>query len=156
MQVLTALASILGIEVNVLIDRLRKNAMAWSAVGLFAVIALASLLVAAHTALVGWIGPIWAPLLIAGAALLVALVIFAVVRIMEGIARREEAQRRRAAETTALATTAAITALPMLLKSPLVRNIGLPLGGALAVLYFLSRSERSGGAKPDPGAKPGE
>ena len=95
MQVLTALASILGIEVNVLIDRLRKNAMAWSAVGLFAVIALAFLLVAAHTALVGWIGPIWAPLLIAGVSLLVALVVFVIIRIIENIAAREEETMRR-------------------------------------------------------------
>lgn len=145
MQLLSALASILGIEVNELIGRLRKNAVAWSVIGLFGVIALAFLLVAAHTALAGWIGPIWAPLVIAGVALAVALVIVIVIRIMESIAAREEAQRRRAAETTALATTAAITALPMLLKSPLVRNVGLPLGAALAALYFLSRAEGRGG-----------
>lgn len=149
MQLLATLASILGIEVNELIDRFRRNAVAWSVIGLFGMITLAFLLVAAHTALAGWIGPIWAPLLIAGVALLVAVVIFVVIRIMEGIAAREEAQRRRAAETTALATTAAMTALPMMLKSPLVRNVGLPLGGALAALYFLSRSGKSSDNKPD-------
>lgn len=142
MQLLTALASILGIEVTELINRLRKDAMAWLVIGLFGLVALAFLLVAAHTALVGWIGPIWAPLLIAGVSLAIALLIFIVVRIIESIAARKEAQRRRAAETTALATTAAITALPMLLKSPLLRNVGLPLGGALAALYFLSKAER--------------
>ena len=148
MQLLTALASILGIEVTVLIDRLRKNAVAWAAIGGFGLIALTFLLVAAHTALVDQVGPLWAPLIIAGAALLVALVIFIVMRVREGMARREQAQRRRATETTALATTAAITALPMLLKSPLVRNIGLPLGGALAVLYFLSRADRADDTGP--------
>src|SRR5690606_29236109 len=101
------------------------------------------------TALVGWIGPLWAPVLIAGVALVSALVIYIVMRVMAGNARREEAQRRRATETTALATTAAITALPMLLKSPLVRNIGLPLGAALVAFYLLSRSGRSGDPKPD-------
>ena len=149
MQLLATLASILGIEVNELIDRLRKNAVSWSVIGLFGVIGLAFLLVALHTALVGWIGPIWAPLLIAGVSLLVALVTFVVIRVIGTISAREEAQRRRAAETTALATTAAITALPMVLKSPLMRNIGLPLGGALAALYFLSRPGNRGGTKPE-------
>lgn len=142
MQLLAALASILGIEVNQLLDRLRKDAVAWAAIGLSGIIALAFLLVAAHAALAGWIGPIWAPLLIAGVALAIALVILAVMRITDGVAAREEAQRRHAAETTAVATTAAMAALPTLLKSPLVRNVGLPLGGALAAMYFLSRRDK--------------
>lgn len=149
MQLLVALASILGIEVNQLLDRLRKDAAAWATIGLFAVIALAFLLVAAHTALVGWIGPIWAPLLIAGVALVIALIIYTVIRISDGIAARQAAERRHAAETTAVATTAAMAALPALLKSPLVRNIGLPLGGALAAMYFLSRSNGRDGDKSD-------
>jgi len=149
MELLTSLASLLGIEVQELIERFRKNAVSWSVIGFFGLIGIVFLLVALHTALVGWIGPIWAPLLIAGVALVIALVVFVIIRIIENIAAREEAQRRRAAETTALATTAAITALPMVLKSPLMRSIGLPLGGALAALYFLSRpSGRNGGNKP--------
>jgi hypothetical protein len=39
-------------------------------------------------------------------------------------------------------TTAAITAVPMLIKSPLLRTIGIPIGGALAAAYFLARRKR--------------
>lgn len=145
MHLLLPLASILGIEVDELIDRFRKNAIAWSAIGLFVLIGLAFLLVAAHTALVAWIGPLWAPLLIAAVALLIALSIYLVLRIIDAISSRREAQRRHSAETTALVTTAAITALPMMMKSPLMRTIGLPVGGALAALYLLSKpGERTG------------
>jgi hypothetical protein len=145
MHLLLPLASILGIEVDALIANLRKNAIAWGAIGLFALIGLAFLLVAAHLALSDWLGPIGSALSIAGAALLVALAIFAVIRITDEIAKRRETQRRHSAETTALVTTAAITALPMLMKSPLMRTVGLPLGGALAALYFLSKpGERTG------------
>lgn len=149
MHLLPSLAAILGIEVDELVDNARKSAIAWSAIGLFGLIGLAFLLVAAHTALVDWIGPIWAPLSIAGLSLLAALAIYISIRIMDDIAKRREAQRRHSAETTALVTTAAITALPMVMKSPLMRNIGLPLGGALAALYLLSRPGERTGRKSD-------
>ncbi len=120
-------------------ERMQRNAMVWSAIALFLVIALVFLLVAAHTGLTYWVGPVWAPLIIAGAALIVAAIVYIVARIAHDIAHRREAQRREAAESTALITTAAITALPMLLNSPLMKTIGLPLGGALAAAFFLSR-----------------
>lgn len=149
MHLLLPLAAILGIEVDELVDNARKNAIAWGAIGLFGLVSLAFLLVAAHTALVDWIGPIWAPLLIAGLSLLAALAIYISLRIMDDIAKRREAQRRHSAEATALVTTAAITALPMVMKSPLMRNIGLPLGGALAALYLLSKPGERTNRKPD-------
>ena len=138
MNLLFTLASILGVEVDELIERLKKNAIAWSAVALFALIGLAFLLVALHTALVGWIGPIWAPLAIAGGALLVAFAIFLVVKIADDIASRRSAERRHSSERTALVTTAAISALPLLMKSDLMRKVGIPIGGALAAAYLLT------------------
>lgn len=142
MHLLLPLASILGIEVDALAGRLRRGAIAWGAIALLALIGVTFLLVAAYTALVARIGPLWAPLAIAGVALLLAAAIYIGIRITSAIARRRQAQRRHSAETTALATTAAFTALPMLLKSPLMRNIGLPVGGALAALFFLTRGDR--------------
>jgi hypothetical protein len=145
MHLLLPLASILGIEVDELIANFRKNALAWGAIGLFALIGLAFLLVATHLALSDWLGPIGSALSIAGASLLVALGIFLAIRVTADIAKRREAQRRHSAEKTALVTTAAITALPMVMKSPLMRTVGIPLGGALAALYFLSKpGERTG------------
>ena len=139
MNLLLPLASLLGIEVEDLLDRIKQNAIAWSAMAFFALIGAVFLLVALYTGMVDWLGPIWGPLAIAGGALVVALGIFIGIRIAAGIAARREAERRHSAEKTALVTTAAITAVPMLLKSPLMKQIGLPVGGALAALYLLSK-----------------
>ena len=146
MHLLLPLASILGIEVEDLLDRFKQNAIAWLAIAFFALVGVVFALVALHTATVDWLGPIWGPLAIAGGALVIALGIFVGIRIAAGIVAKREAQRRHSAEKTALVTTAAITAVPMLLKSPIMKQIGLPVGGALAALYLLSKP---GGHKDD-------
>jgi hypothetical protein len=103
-------------------------------------IALVFGLIAAHTALALWIGPVYAPLIIAAASALMAVAVYLVSNAVAEVAHRREVQRRRSAETTALVTTATVTALPILMKSPLMRQIGLPIGGALAALYLLSKA----------------
>lgn len=149
MHLLLPLASILGIEAEDLLARLRQNTIAWTAIGLFALIGVAFLLVAANVALSDWLGPVWAPLAIAAAALVIALGIYLTIRITAAVAAKRDARRRHAAERTALVTTAAITAVPMLLKSPLMRTIGIPLGGALAAAYFLSRPSGDSSERQD-------
>jgi hypothetical protein len=149
LNLLYPVLSLLGIEAGEITERLKKNAGLWAAIGVFALIALAFALVGANAALTLWIGPVWAPLLMAGAAGLIALAIYAVSRITAEIAHRKEVQRRRSAETTALVTTATVTALPLLLKSPLMKSIGLPLGGALAALFLLSKSGNRSSHKTD-------
>ena len=140
MQFLLPLASILGIEVDELVGRLKKNAIAWSAVALFGLIGLAFLLVAiGNAAALAW-GPIVGPLVIAIGAIVIALAIWATMAIIEGVARRKAAQRRHSQEKTALVTTAALTALPIVLQSPLMRKVGIPVGGALAAAFLLSKS----------------
>jgi hypothetical protein len=142
MHLLLPLASLLGLEAEDLLDRIRQNAIAWAAVALLLLIAAAFLLVAANVALGDWLGPVLAPLMIAGVALLLALLIYLVLRLRRSLTRRRDAKRRHAAERTAMMTTAAITAVPMLIKSPLLRTIGIPIGGALAAAYFLARRKR--------------
>ena len=115
-----------------LVERVKKNAALWVAIGLFGVIALVFALIAAHTALSLWVGPVYEPLIIAAASTFAAAAIYLVSHLIAEIAHRREVQRRRSAETTALVTTAAVTALPILMKSPLMKQIGLPIGGALA------------------------
>jgi hypothetical protein len=140
MQFLLPLASILGIEADELLDRLKRNAIAWSAMALFALIGLAFVLVAvANAATIAW-GPIVGPLVVALAAILIAVSIWATMAIIGGIARRKAIERRHAEEKTALVTTAALTALPIVLQSPLMRKVGIPIGGALAAAFLLSRS----------------
>lgn len=149
LSLLTPLASLLGIEAGAVVERMKKNAGLWAALAAFAAIALVFLLVAANAGLTLWIGPVWAPLVMAGVSAAVALIIYLVIRIAAGAARQKEAERRRSAETTALATTATITAIPLLLRSSLVRNVGIPVGVALAALFVLARS----GRKPPESAK---
>ncbi len=140
MQFLLPLASILGIEVDELMDRVKKNAIAWSAVALFALISLAFILVAvANAATLAW-GPIVGPLVIALVAMVIAVALWATMAIIEGIARRKALEKRHAQEKTAPVTTAALTALPLLLQSSLMRKIGIPVGGALAAAFLLSKS----------------
>lgn len=146
MQFLLPLASILGIEVDDLLDRFKQNAIAWAAIAFFALVGVVFLLVALYTGMVDWLGPIWGPLAIAGAGLFISLAIFIGIRIASNIVAHREAQRRHSAEKTALVTTAALTAVPMLLRSSLMKQIGLPVGGALAALYLLSRQ---GGHRDD-------
>jgi hypothetical protein len=143
MQFLLPLASILGIEVDDLVGRLKNNVIAWSAVALFGLVGLAFILVAiANAATMAW-GPIAGPLIVALAAIVIAIGIWATTAIVEGIARRKALERRHAQEKTALVTTAALTALPIVLQSPLMRKVGIPVGGALAAAFLLSKSNGS-------------
>lgn len=140
LSLVAPLASFVGMETGELAKRVKRNAVLWGAITLFGVIALIFLLVALHAAMVAWLGPIWGPVAIAGAALVLALGIYGVAHLTKAIAHRRGAQRRHAAERTALVTTAAVTALPVLMKTPLMKTIGLPLGGALAAVFLLSKS----------------
>ena len=140
MQFLLPLASILGIEVDELINRLKNNAIAWSAVALFGLIGLAFVLVAvANAATLSW-GPIVGPLVVALVAIVIAVGIWIGMSVVESIARRKAMEKRHAQEKTALVTTAALTALPIVLQSPLMRKVGIPVGGALAAAFLLSKS----------------
>src|SRR5690606_19569821 len=114
MHLLLPLASLLGLEAEDLVERIRQNAMSWAAIALLLLVALAFLLVAANVALGGWIGPVLAPLAIAGVSLAIALSIYLVVHARRVRRRRRDAERRHAAERSAMITTAAMTAVPML------------------------------------------
>jgi uncharacterized membrane protein len=133
MGLLVPLASLLGIEIETLLDQLKRSATANLVVALFALIAFVFLLVAGFLALAGTVGPIVAALLFAAGSLLVALGVWFVMWIVDDRKKRREAERRHASETTALVTTAALTAIPMLIKSPAARNIALPLAGLIGL-----------------------
>jgi hypothetical protein len=133
MNLLVPLASLLGLEVNSLLDQLKRSAAANLAIALFGLIALTFLLVAGYVALSEAVGPVVAALIIAAASLVVALVIYFAMWIAEDRRKRAAAEKRRSTETTALITTAALTAIPLLFKSPLIRNIGLPLVALLTI-----------------------
>src|ERR1051325_4739898 len=101
LSLLAPLASILGIEVQDLTARLKRDAMAWGAVATFLLIAVAFLLGAANAGLSLWAGPVYAPLIMAGTALLIAGIIFGVMRFRRSVEERRKAERRHSTETTA-------------------------------------------------------
>ena len=140
LALLAPLASLLGIELEALRERFQRQAVFYSAVGLFLAIGAIFLLVALNAGLTQSFGPVVAPLLIAGGALLVALAMYLVSLVANTIKGQQEAERKRRAETTALVTTAAISAVPILFKSGLMKKLGIPVGGALAAAYLLTRN----------------
>lgn len=156
MHLLALAASVLGIEVDELLGHFKRNAMAWSAVALFALIGLVFILVGLNAWFTLMWGPIIAPLMIGAGAIVVALGIYAAIAITDSIARRRATERRNSAEKTALVTTAALAALPLVLKSGLMKKVGIPIGGALAAAYLLAKpgssshdTHRSNGHDPD-------
>lgn len=136
MGLLGPLASLFGIETEALLQRLKESAVAVAAIGLFVLIALTFLLVAAYTALTWWVGPLWSPLIIAAAALIIALILYIALRVQMAAQKRRRDEQKREVETTALIASSALSVLPELLHSSLVRNIGLPIALYAAFLLF--------------------
>jgi hypothetical protein len=68
-----------------------------------------------------------------------ALAVYLTVQVQNGIAQRKEAERRRNAEVTGAITTGLLTAAPVLLRSTLLRDIGVPVGIAIASAVLLRK-----------------
>ncbi|WP_421759112.1 phage holin family protein [Devosia sp.] len=149
MNLLLTLASLLGIEIEVLKERVKKDVAAWLVVASFAGIGVVFLLVALHAWLVTVMGPIWAPLAIAGGALLIALIVFFAMRMADAAEHRRSLERKHNVDRTALVTTAAIAAFPLAMNSDLMKKVGLPIGGALAAAYLLRKPGRHHSTETD-------
>ena len=141
MQIIATLASLAGLEVEALTNRLKRDAGAWAAVAIFLVIAVVFLLIALNAWVTAALGPVAGPVAVAAAALVFALLTYVITRVLGAAAERREAERRKAAERTALVTTAALTALPALMQSSLFKRLGLPLCGVLAAAYLLLQGD---------------
>jgi uncharacterized membrane protein YbhN (UPF0104 family) len=136
MQVLAALAALLGLELDALIARIKQNAVAYGALAFCAVVALVFILVAVEVALSWWVGPVWAPLIIAAVFLLAALGVWLWAQAAERERRRKQEERRRSAEATALASSAALTALPVLRRFPWIGAAVLPIAAAAGYAWY--------------------
>jgi len=141
MAFLGPLAALLGIEIDVLVERLKRNATTIAIVALLALVGVVFLLVAANVALTGWVGPLFAPLILAGVAILGAAIFWFVSDASEKRRSRHATERKRSTDTTALVTTAALTALPFAFKNPTLRLLALP---ASAVLGYMLLGRRRG------------
>lgn len=134
MHFLVPLAALLGIEVEAITERVKTTIIVNAVMIVLGLAGLSFLIAAGFIALSEVVGAIYAALIFAAAFLLLALAVYLGSRIGEGRRRRQLAEKRRSSETGAFVTTAALTALPVLLKSPLFRTIGLP---AAAIAAFL-------------------
>ncbi len=139
LALLGPLGALLGIEAASVKDKLKRQAILWGTLGALGVIAVTFVLIAIDNALSLAVGPIVAPLIIAGAALVIGLIVYAVFHFRATVEAHQEAEKARRAEVTALITTAAITAIPLIL--PTLKKIGVPAGGAAAAFYSLLQSK---------------
>jgi SNF family Na+-dependent transporter len=142
LAVLAPLLSLLGVEAASITANVKRQAIVWGLMGVFGLVGIAFILVAINSALTLAVGPVIAPLIIAAAALFIAVVVFLVSQLQDTIAARREAEKKRSAEVTALVTTAVITAVPLILRSSLFKEIGLPAGAALASALMLGKDGR--------------
>jgi arginine exporter protein ArgO len=140
MNLLVPIAALLGFEVEEITDRLKALAIANAVIALFGLLTLVFLLVAGFLALSAQLGPIYAALIFAGVFFVITAGIVIGIQISENSRKRRLAEKRRSSETGAFVTTAALTALPILLKSPLIRNVGLPLAAVVAAAMFVGKS----------------
>jgi len=143
MHFLMPLAALLGFEVEAITDRVKRTILLNGLMALFGLVGAIFLLVAAYLALADWLSPLYAALIIAGVFLLAALSVYVSNQIAAGRAKREALTKKRSNETSAFVTTAALTALPALLKSPMVRRFGLPAAALAAFLLVRNGGDRS-------------
>lgn len=138
--VLGPLLSLLGFEAKTITAQVRRQAIVWGLIGLFGFVFFCFLLVAANSGLTLVVGAVIAPLIIAIAAAVIALIVYLVFQIQNGIAEKRRAERERGAEATAVITTALLTAAPSVLRSPLLRKYGVPAGLAIAAVLLWRNS----------------
>jgi hypothetical protein len=136
MGLIAPLAALLGLEVEGMTARAKSAILVYGLIGLFVMVAAGFLLAAGYMALADSVGAIYAALILAGVFLVLALAVYLGSMIGRGKRQRELAEKRRASETSALITTAAITALPMVFRSRFLLRIGLP-AAAIAAFALL-------------------
>lgn len=136
MHLLVPLAALLGFEADAVKERLKHALVGNAIMAVLALIGVCFLLAAAFFALSAGIGPIYAALVLAAVFLLAAFAVHLSLRASAARERRAAAEKRRSSEAGAFATTAALTALPVLLRSPAVRTLALP-AAAVAALVLL-------------------
>jgi apolipoprotein N-acyltransferase len=141
LAILAPLLSLAGLEADELKGHFKRQAIVWGLMAAFGVIGIAFLCVAINSALSSAVGPVIAPLIIAVAAILFAIVTLLTAQLIEHAEARRLAEKKRSTEITSLITTAAIAAVPLILRSPLMKDIGIPAGAALASALWFGKSD---------------
>jgi len=133
---LMPLAGLLGLEVEGLSQRVKGLAIVYALILVCVVIGLGFLIAAGYIALSDLVRPLTATLILAGSFLAIALIVYIGLAISESNRRKRLAERRRSSDAGAFLTTAALTALPLLTRSPMLVKLGIP-AAALAALVLL-------------------
>ncbi len=130
------LASLAAVDASAFINRLRRNVIIYALVLLFALTTYGTLVAAATVMIARSLGVVGALLAVAGSAAFLALFLYLVMR---GVTRADERRKREAVATSgskALMVTAALSALPVLVRSrPLVL---IAVAGGLGYLAMRS------------------
>ena len=137
---LMPLAGLLGLEAEGLGKRLKGLAIAYAFIAILAVLGVGFLLAAGFIALSAELGALVAALIFAGAFLILALIVYLGLAISESKRRRLVVERKRSSETGAFLTTAALTALPLLARSPLLFKLGIPAAAIAAVALLRDKN----------------
>ncbi|MCF6367917.1 hypothetical protein [Rhizobium halophilum] len=147
------LASFAAMDVGQFVSRLRRNAVMYALVLLLSLTAYGALVAAAAVVMAEEIGAAGALLVVAGAALFLAFVLLLAARLR---ARAEEKRRKQAAVdggSRALMATAALSVLPVVVKSRSLAILAVAGGlGYLAMRNLDSVSRML--HRPPPGPRP--
>lgn len=143
MPLLAALGALMGVEVEAMTDRLKAGLAINGAIALLCLLGAGFLIAAGYIALAAIWGALYAALALGGAFLVLALAVFLGGQIGKARHHQELRERRRSSETGAFLTTAALTALPMLAKSPTMRLLGLPAAALAAYLLLRGGSDHA-------------
>lgn len=143
LNLLMPLAGLLGLEVEGLGNRIKGLAIVYAVILVFGAIGVGFLIAAGYIALAGALGPLNAALIMAGGFLAVALVTFIVMAVGEANRKKRLQEKRRASDQGAFLTTAALTALPILARSPLLLKLGLPAAAIAAVALLKDRNDHN-------------
>jgi fatty acid desaturase len=136
MNLLVPLAALLGLEMDAVKERLKRSLFGNAVMIVLALIGTCFLLAAAFFALAAAIGLIYAALVLAAVFLVAAFAVHLSLKAGAARERRAAAEKRRSGEAGAFATTAALTALPVVLRSPALRTLAIPAAAIAAVLLI--------------------
>lgn len=145
----TLISSLVAGEAANMVGRAKRAAIAYGAAALFVLFGVFFALIAAYVWAAGRWGPIVAALVFAGTFLALAIVTV-VFQKATAKAQARRAARKRAVDAKALATTAAVAALPALLANPRSAvALTVPVLGVLGYLIY----QENAGPRP-PGRRP--
>lgn len=141
MGLIAPLAALFGLELEDVAARARAAAILYGLMALFLLAAAVFLTVAGYIALADLFSPLIAALILSGIFLLLALALYIGTLLGKGKQKRQLVERRRSSESSAFLTTAALTALPVFLRSPMIVKLGLP-AAAIAAFAIMRENTR--------------